>query len=119
MAHYYLYTFMVPANWLARAFYLHIDDYIDGILFGLKHSKEWVNTSNLGTDSSTEVTAIADMLVAAMGLSAMKFYRTGYNRGSIGDVPQVRLGMTKMNTLDRKAKYNSDEVVRQTIRDVL
>ncbi|GAJ14366.1 unnamed protein product, partial [marine sediment metagenome] len=70
--------------------YLYIDDCIDGILFGLKHSQERVNVLNLGTDSSINVTAIASMVVEAMGLSGVKFIYTGGNRGWRGDVPQVR-----------------------------
>jgi len=108
--------------------YLYIDDCIDGILFGLKHSHERVNVLNLGTDSSTNVTAIANMVVEAVGLSGVKFKYTGGNRGWRGDVPQVRFDITKMKNLGWKqchcersvaTRYSSDEAVRQAIKDIL
>ena len=99
--------------------YLYIDDCIDGILFGLEHSQERVNVLNLGSDSSTNVTAIANMVVEAVGLSGVKFKYTGGNRGWRGDVPQVRFDIAKMKNLGWKPEYNSDEAVRRAIRDIL
>ena len=98
--------------------YLYVSDCIDGILFGLQHSQEQVNILNLGTDSSTNVTTIANMLVEAMGLSVVKFKYTGGNRGWRGDVPQVRFDMTKMKNLGWKPGYSSDEAIRQSIKDI-
>ncbi|GAI38845.1 unnamed protein product, partial [marine sediment metagenome] len=99
--------------------YLYIDDCINGILFGLEHSQERVNVLNLGSDSSTNVTAIANMVVEAMGLSGVKFNYTGGNRGWRGDVPQVRFDITKMKKLGWKPRYSSDEAVRQAIKAIL
>lgn len=99
--------------------YLYVDDCIDGILFGLKHSQERVNVLNLGSDSSTNVTAIANMVVEAVGLSGVKFRYTGGNRGWRGGVPQVRFDMTKIRNLGWKPRYSSDEAVRQAIKDIL
>jgi len=99
--------------------YLHVNDCVDGILFGWKHSQEQVNVFNLGTDSSTNVTAIANMLVEAMGLSGVKFTYTGGKRGWPGDVPQVRYDITKMKNLGWRAGYSSDDAVRQAIKDIL
>jgi len=99
--------------------YLYVADCIDGILFGLEHSQEQVNVLNLGTDSSTNVTAIASMVVEAMGLSEVKFMYTGGNRGWRGDVPQVRFDIDKIKSLGWTPRYSSDEAVRQAIRDIL
>lgn len=99
--------------------YLYSDDCIDGILFGLEHSQERVNVLNLGSDSSTNVTAIANMVVEAIGLSGVKFRYTGGNRGWRGDVPQVRFDMTKIRNLGWKPRYSSDEAVRRAINDIL
>lgn len=99
--------------------YLYIDDCINGILFGLKHSQEQVKVLNLGSDSSTNVTAIANMVVEAMGLSGVKFVYTGGNRGWRGDVPQVRFDIAKMKNLGWKPKYSSDEAVRHAIKDIM
>lgn len=97
--------------------YLHIEDCVDGMLFGLEHSHDQVNVLNLGSAYSTNVTTIASRVVEIMGLSDVKLNYTGGDRGWKGDVPQVRLDMTKMNTLGWRPKNNSDEAVSQGIRD--
>jgi len=99
--------------------YLYIDDCIDGILFGFEHSQERVNVLNLGSDSSTNVAAIANLLVEAMGLSNVKFSYTGGNRGWRGDIPQVRFDITKIRNLGWKPRYSSDEAVRRAMRDII
>lgn len=99
--------------------YLYVDDCIDGILFGLDHFQEQINVLNLGTDAFTNVTAIANMVVEAMDLPRVEFKYTGGNRGWKGDVPQVRFDMTKMKNSGWKSRYNSDQSVRQAIKDML
>jgi len=96
--------------------YLYIDDCIDGMLFALEHCHGRVNVLNLGSDSSTDVTSIAAMLVDAMGLTGVKFSYTGGERGLKGDVPQVRFDITKMKNLGWKPKYTSDEAIRKTVQ---
>ena len=99
--------------------YLHIEDGINGILFGLEHSQEQVNVLNLGCDSSTSVTAIANMVVEAMGLSGVEFTCTGSSRGWRGDVPQVRYDITKMKNLGWRPGLSSDEAVYRAVQDIL
>jgi UDP-glucose 4-epimerase len=99
--------------------YLHVDDCVDGILFGFKNSHDKVNVFNLGCPTATDVTTIAKMLVEEMGLSEVNFKYTGGDRGWPGDVPQVRFSVQKMNNLGWKARHTSDEAVRKAIRDIL
>jgi UDP-glucose 4-epimerase len=99
--------------------YLLVDDCIDGILFAWQHAQEQVNVFNLGCPSSTNVDAIARMLVEEMGLKGVEFHHTGGDRGWPGDVPQVRYDVTKMTKLGWKARYTSDEAVREAIRRIL
>lgn len=99
--------------------YLYIDDCVDGILFGFEHCHQPVNVLNLGSDSSTNVTTIASMVVEAMGLSGVKFNYTGGDRGWKGDIPQVRFDITKMKGFGWKPRYSSDEAVRRAIKDML
>lgn len=99
--------------------YLHVDDCVDGILFGFKNSHDRVNVFNLGCSTATDVTTIARMLVEEMGLHEVKFKYTGGDRGWPGDVPQVRFNVQKMSRLGWKAKYTSDEAVKRAIRDIL
>lgn len=99
--------------------YLHVDDCVDGILFGFKNSHDKVNVFNLGCPTATNVTTIAKMLVEEMGLNDVKFKYTGGDRGWPGDVPQVRFSVQKMSRLGWKARYTSDEAVRRAIKDIL
>ncbi|GAH54833.1 unnamed protein product, partial [marine sediment metagenome] len=99
--------------------YLHVDDCVDGLLFGFRNSAERVNVFNLGCATATKVATIAGMLVTGMGLKDVRFHYTGGDRGWPGDVPQVRFNVEKMNRLGWKAKYTSDEAVRQAIQDIL
>ena len=99
--------------------YLHIEDCVNGMLFGLEHCHQQVNILNLGSPSSTSVTAIASMVVEAMGLSGVKFSYTGGSRGWKGDVPQVRFDVARISQLGWKPRYSSDEALRVAIMDVL
>jgi UDP-glucose 4-epimerase len=99
--------------------YLHIDDCINGMLFGLENCHERVNVLNLGCDSATDVTTIATIVVNAMGLSGVNFNYTGGIRGWKGDVPQVRFDVTKMDRLGWRPKFSSDEAVERAIKDIL
>lgn len=95
--------------------YLHVQECLDGILFGLEHSDEKVNVFNLGCDSSTDVTSIAHMVIKAMNLKDVRIRYTGGDRGWPGDVPQVRFNCDKINALGWRARYTSDEAVRMTV----
>jgi len=102
-----------------RKTYLHISDCIDAMLFGFDHSNEMMNLFNLGCDTTTTVTRIAEMIVDEMGLKNVKFVYTGGKRGWKGDVPYFQLDAGKINRLGWKATYSSDEAVRKSIREVL
>lgn len=99
--------------------YLHVEDCIDGVLFGFRNSHDKVNVLNLGCSTATDVTTIAMMLVNEMGLENVNFRYTGGDRGWPGDVPQVRFNVEKMNKLGWEAKYTSDQAVRRAIKGIL
>ncbi len=99
--------------------FLHIDDCIDGMLFGIEHSQKPLSIFNLGTDSWTGVTTIARMVVEAMGLSDVSINYTGGNRGWKGDVPQVRFNISKMRQLGYEPKYNSEGAIRKAVEGIL
>ena len=99
--------------------YLHVDDCINGMFFAMEHSKERLNLFNLGPSSSTSVVTIAKMVVQAMGLKDVGFHFTGGRGGWVGDVPQVRLDMTKMNRLGWEPRYTSDGAVERAVKEML
>lgn len=99
--------------------YLHVQDCVDGLLYGSRNSKEIINVFNLGCTSTTDVNAIARMVVKQMGLNGVRFSYTGGDRGWPGDVPQVRFSVAKMTRLGWRASCTSDEAIRQAIKDIL
>jgi UDP-glucose 4-epimerase len=99
--------------------YLHVHDVIDGILFGFENSNDKLNLFNLGCDSNTTVTRIAEMVVEEMNLKDVEFKYTGGKRGWAGDVPRFQLEISKINKLGWKESSTSDEAVRKAIREVL
>jgi UDP-glucose 4-epimerase len=99
--------------------YLHVDDCIDGVFHGFRNSHDKVNIFNLGCSTTTDVTTIAKFVVKEMGLNNVQFKYTGGDRGWPGDVPQVRLDVTKINRFGWTAKYTSDEAVKKAIKDIL
>ena len=99
--------------------FVHVNDCIDGILFGYNNSNDQATVLNIGCNSVTDVNTIARMVVEEMGLKNVRFSYTGGDRGWPGDVPQVRFNMDKMNKLGWAAKYTSDEAAKKAIRDLL
>jgi UDP-glucose 4-epimerase len=102
-----------------RKSYLGVEDCVQGMLYGFENSNEQINVFNLGCDSVTEVTRIAEMVVEEMGLKNVKFRYTGGERGWKGDVPRFQLDASKINRLGWKATRTSDEAVRDAIRNLL
>lgn len=96
--------------------YLSVEDCVEGMLFGFENSNERVNFFNLGCESTTDVSSIAQMVIEEMGLLNVKFKYTGGDRGWPGDVPQVRFNTKKMERLGWKPKSSPDQAVRRAIR---
>jgi len=99
--------------------YIHVEDCVEGILYGFQHSDDQVNVFNLGCSSTTRVNTIARMVVEEKGLRDVKFKYTGSNRGWPGDIPQVRFDTSKMEKLGWRPKYSSDEAVHKAIKEIL
>ena len=99
--------------------YIEVHDVVDGMLFGLKHSDDWVNLFNLGTEGFTSVTVIANEVIKAMGLKNVKLKLTGGVRGWPGDVPKVSLDMAKLKGLGWMPKHSSKESVRMSVKAVV
>jgi len=99
--------------------YLHVDDCIEGIVFGYKTSDESVNFFNLAYEGATSVAGIAKIVVASMGLQDVEMIYTGGARGWKGDVPQVTLDTQKLSGIGWKASLSSDEAVEKAVDDLL
>lgn len=98
--------------------YVYVKDLVAGILYVIENSHDSYNVYMLGTDSRTKVKEIAAMVIDEMGLDA-KIQYTGGDRGWVGDVPEFRYDLSKVNALGWKAAYDSNEAVRLAIQKAL
>ena len=101
--------------------YVHVEDCIDGIMFGYQHARELVNCYNLAVPDQTSVNEIARWTLEAMGLDPAKvaIEYTGGPRGWRGDVAQVRLDTSRMAALGWRPRMSSAEAVRRSIREIV
>lgn len=98
--------------------YVYVKDLVAGILYVIDHASAEYNVYMLGSDSRTKVKEIAAMVIEEMGLDATICY-TGGDRGWVGDVPEFRYNLDKVNSLGWKAAYTSNEAVRLAIQKAL
>jgi UDP-glucose 4-epimerase len=98
--------------------YVYVKDLVEGIMFICANSHERYNVFNLGVESRTRVKDIARMVIEEMGLEATIRY-TGGDRGWVGDVPEFRYDLGRVNALGWRASMTSDEAMRTAIRKAL
>jgi UDP-glucose 4-epimerase len=101
--------------------YVHVEDCLDGMMFGHEHARELVNLYNLAVPDGTSVNEIARWTIEEMGLdpNRVKLEYTGGSRGWPGDVPQVRLDTRRMEALGWRPKMSSAQAVQRTIRETV
>ncbi len=101
--------------------YVHVDDCLDGMEFGVDHARQAVNVYNLAVDDQTTVREITDWTIEAMGIrrDAIDVQYGDSPRGWRGDVAQVKLDTRRMTALGWRPKLSSAESVRTTIAQVV
>jgi UDP-glucose 4-epimerase len=99
--------------------YIHVSDCISGMFFGKKASQDQLNVLNLGVESTTAVSEIAEKIISEMGLRDCRIRYSGSERGWPGDVPQFRFDVKKMTQLGWKVKYSSGQAVAKAVRELL
>ncbi len=99
--------------------YVHVEDCLDGMMFGQDHAREEVNCYNLAVPDQTSVNEIAQWTIEEMGLDPerVRIERSGGKRGWPGDVTQVKLDTRRMAALGWRPKMSSGEAVRRTIKE--
>lgn len=98
--------------------YMYVKDLVEGILFVCENTHQRFNVYNLGADSRTSVKQIAQMVIEEMGLNAGIRYLGG-DRGWVGDVPEFKYDLSKINDLGWRAVNNSNDSVRLAIQKIL
>jgi UDP-glucose 4-epimerase len=101
-----------------KPFFL-VEDCISGMQAAFLKGEGQCDIYNLGCESFSTITRVAEIVAGEMGLSDVKFKYTGGKRGWLGDVPVVHFSVDKMKKLGWKAKYTSDEAVRIAARRLL
>ncbi len=99
--------------------YLYIDDLIDALILVIEKSNDKVNLFNVASKTFIDVKTIAQITINEMGLKNVELYFGQEVRGWKGDVPKVRMDIKKITYLGWRAKLNSKEAIRKSIKDLL
>ena len=105
-----------------RKSYLHVQDCIDGMLFGFERSERDFQCFNLASVGVSNVRFIAEevarQMEAVTGKKTQVLFGEG-NRGWVGDVSYTHLDGGQLGALGWKARLDSDGAVREAIREVI
>jgi len=99
--------------------FIHIEDWLNAILFVFKNVDEQVNVFNIGSGTTTIVNKIAKMVTNLMKLKNVQYSYSGGKSGWLGDAPVVHYDITKIKNLGWHPKFSSDEAVKLAIIDML
>lgn len=98
--------------------YMHVYDLVKGIM-QFKDVEKGITLYNIGVETQTSVTRIADIICEKMGLTGIPYNYTGGRGGWKGDVPVFAYDLSKIHAAGWKATYTSDETVAHTVEQVL
>lgn len=101
--------------------YIHVDDILNAMFTVAKSGRGKYDVFNVATDDYITVKAIADIAVIESGLksSGVNYEFTGGDRGWKGDVPVVRFDVNKIKSLGWRARRNSKEAIRDSIKAMI
>ncbi len=97
--------------------YLHVKDLVDGIVLLADSVAEGVEIYNIGVETETRVTKIAEIVCSTMKLADVSFVYSGGKVGWKGDVPNFKYSMEKIYKKGWKATMTSDEAVAEAARE--
>ena len=98
--------------------YLYVLDLVDAIM-QFKDVDKGIALYNVGVQTQTSVTRIAEIVCEKMGLTGIPFEYTGGRGGWKGDVPVFAYNLDKIHAAGWKASMTSDEAVAKTGEKVL
>jgi len=105
-----------------RKSYVYVTDCVEAMMLGRAKAKDKLEVYNIGTEQSTDVIAIADIVTEVMGLFGVRYRPTGGvdgGRGWKGDVKTMVLDISKLKALGWQPKLSSDEAVRKTAQSLV
>ena len=95
--------------------YIYVKDLVQAIL-RFMDSPQGVTLYNVGVDSHTSVTRIADIICEEMGLQNVEYHYSGGESGWKGDVPKFDYCLDKIHAQGWEATHTSDEAIRLAAR---
>lgn len=98
--------------------YIYVSDLVDAIM-RFKDVDRGITLYNVGVETQSSVTGIADIVTREMNLFGIPYEYTGGRGGWKGDVPVFQYNLDKIHSTGWKAKYTSDEAVEMTVRAVI
>ena len=98
--------------------YIYVLDLVDAIM-RFKDAEKGVTLYNVGVETQTSVTRIAEIVCEKMGLTGIPFEYTGGRGGWKGDVPVFAYNLDKIHATGWNASMTSDEAVAKTVEMVL
>ena len=98
--------------------YLHVEDLIDAIIEFMQRKHYGVEIYNIGVETATTVTEIANLVCEKMQLENVIYRYTGGDIGWKGDVPYFQYNLNKIHERGWKARYNSTEAIRATLNTI-
>jgi UDP-glucose 4-epimerase len=102
--------------------YLHVDDFVEGMLFGLQKTRDKVEVLNIGSEDRVGVETIARIVIEEMGLRDVDLRLTGGvdgGRGWRGDIKLMQLDVSRMRALGWRPRLGSADAVRETVRSLI
>lgn len=99
--------------------YIYVSDLVTAILEQTEKIETGVHIFNVGVETATTVTHIAEIVRDKMNLPNAMFRYTGGNRGWKGDVPKFQYDLTKIHKTGWNAQYTSDEAVEKSVEKAL
>jgi UDP-glucose 4-epimerase len=98
--------------------YIYVKELVNAILFIWNNSNDEFNVYNIGVDSRTRVSEIAEMVVSSMNLNSPIKYGES-NRGWVGDVSEFKYDAAKLKALGWSPSLSSNEAVKKAIEEIL
>ena len=98
--------------------YLYVLDLVDAIM-RFRDVGKGVILYNVGVETQSSVTRIAEIVCEKMGLTGIPFEYTGGRGGWKGDVPMFAYNLDKIHSAGWRASMTSDEAVEKTVEMVL
>lgn len=98
--------------------YIYVLDLIDCIMYMTKEISKGVHIYNVGVETATSVTTIANIVCEVLGYENVEYKYTGGNVGWKGDVPKFQYDLTKIHNAGWHANYTSDDAVRETVKHI-